>query len=366
MRKHHTAAIIATAFIAAFCFAIAPALAAENWATIVAKAKQEGAVAVHGAPGRAYIPALHDAFEHAYPGIKVNYSGESGSVSVAKTLRERQAGIYTWDIWIGGTDSALSRLRPAGFFDPLRPDLRPQTIAKDKWQGGFEAGWADNAKKLYYCFDGTAEDAVKVNWDYVKRSDFTSLADLESPKLAGKIVWHDPRVRGTGNGTSETLLHNLGEAGLIKVYKNNVVYSRNAEQIAEWVVRGRYPIGIGLDEDALETFQKQGIGKNVKTLPDSYYKIQQISPGFGCVGLVDHAPHRYAAMVYLNWLLSKPGQEAWSKIPRNSRRTDVPPSLPGLQAKPGVKYFNGEQEKYLAERKHLIAVAQKVIGGLSR
>lgn len=365
MSDKRIAAVIATTVIAASCFAIAPALAAESWASIVAKANKEGVVAVHGAPGRSYETALETAFQKSHPHIKVAFAGGSGRVAVPKVLREREAGLYNWDVWIGGSGSALSRLRPAGFFDPLRPILRAKTIANNKWNGGFDAGWADNAKKLLYCFDGTTEDAVKVNWDYVKRSQLTSLADLESPKFAGKIVWHDPRVRGTGNGTSETLLHNIGEAGLIKLYKNHVVYSRNAEQIAEWVVRGRYPIGIGLDEDALVRFQRQGIGKNVRALPNSYYKIQQLSPGYGCVGLVNHAPHEAAAAVYINWLLSRQGQEAWTKIPRGTRRTDVTPSMPALEAKPGVKYFNGEQETYAAERKHLIALAKKVIGGLS-
>jgi iron(III) transport system substrate-binding protein len=365
MHDKRTAVMIAIAWIAATCFMIEPACAADDWATIVAKAKQEGVVAVHGAPGRGYATALDDAFHKSYPDIKVAFAGESGGVSVPKILRERQAGLYNWDAWIGGADSALQRLRPVGFFDPLRPILRPETTADDKWTGGFESGWADTAKSLFYCFDGTTQDAVKVNWDVVTKTQLTSLADLETPKFAGKIVWHDPRVRGTGNGTSQTLLHNLGEAGLIKVYQNGVVYSRNSEQIAEWVVRGRYPVGIGLDEDALIRFQQEGIGKNVTPLPNSYYKVEQISPGFGCVGVVNHAPHKDAAIVYVNWLLSKAGQEAWTKIPRNSRRTDVAPSLPGLQAKPGVKYFNGEQEIYHAERKHLVELANKVIAASS-
>ena len=33
---------------------------------------------------------------------------------------------------------------------PLRPVLRPETTADDKWFGGFEAGWMDFEKKIYY------------------------------------------------------------------------------------------------------------------------------------------------------------------------------------------------------------------------
>lgn len=337
------------------------ASAMDDWATIVAKAKQEGIVVVHGAPGQSYNVALVDAFNKAYPDIKVQFSGASGSVEAAKALREREAGIYNWDVWVSGPTGALGTLKKIGFFQPLRPILRPDITADDKWTGGFDMGWMDTGKDLFYAFDGTVQNPVMVNWDVVKKSDLTSLADLEGPKFAGKIVWRDPRRGGSGNGTSQTLLHNLGEDGLIKLYKNHVVYTPNGHQLAEWVVRGRYPIGIGLEPNYLNEFQSQGLGKNVKPLPDSYYKIQQISVGFGAVGFVSKAPHPDAAIVYINWLLSKAGQEAWSKVPRNSRRADVPPTLAGLEPKPTVKYFMGQEESRNAERKHLMKVARDVI-----
>jgi ABC-type Fe3+ transport system substrate-binding protein len=100
---------------------------------------------------------------------------------------------------------------------------------------------------------------------------------------------------------------------------------------------------------------------HVKPLPDSYYKMQQISPGFGSIGLIDKAPHRYAAAVYVNWLLSKEGQEAWAKVPRNSRRTDVKPGDPALAPIAGVEYFNGQKEIYSKTRYRMQAIAKEVI-----
>lgn len=340
-----------------------PAFAMEDWATVVAKAKQEGIVVVHGAPGRSYNVALVDAFNKAYPDIKVQFSGASGSVEAAKALREREAGIYNWDVWVSGPTGALGSLKKAGFFQPLRPILRPDIVADDKWTGGFDMGWMDVGKNLFYAFDGTVQNPVMVNWDFVRTSDLTSLADLAGPKFAGKIVWRDPRTGGSGNGTSQTLLHNLGEAELIELYRNKVVYTPNGHQLAEWVVRGRYPIGIGLEPNYLNEFQSQGLGKNVKPLPDSFYKVQQISVGFGAVGFVSKAPHPDAAIVYINWLLSKAGQEAWSHVPRNSRRTDVPPTLAGLEPKPGVQYFMGQEESRSSERRNLMKVARDAING---
>jgi ABC-type Fe3+ transport system substrate-binding protein len=98
-------------------------------------------------------------------------------------------------------------------------------------------------------------------------------------------------------------------------------------------------------------------------VPDSLLPIQQISTGFGGVAFVDRAPHPNAAAVYINWLLSKAGGEAWSSLPRNSRRADVKPAFPALAPVPGRDYFIGQAEKNNEERVRLLQVAKDAIDG---
>jgi ABC-type Fe3+ transport system substrate-binding protein len=331
-----------------------------DWPAVMAKAKQEGVVVVKGAPGTNYRAALVTAFNAAHPDIKVQFSGGAGAAEIPKVIRERQAGIYAWDVWIGGPTGALGQLKDTGFFQPLESILRPEVKADDKWTGGFAAGWMDNDQTIFYAFDGTVQQTIQVNWDVVPRDSLRTLPDLLKPEFAGKIVWLDPRQTGTGNGTSQTILGNLGMDGLIALYKHNVVYTKNPQQIGEWVVRGRYPIGIGLEAQTLDSFQSQGVGTNVSPLPDDAYKMQQISVGFGGVGLVDRAPNIHAATVYINWLLSQAGQEAW---PRNSRRTDVAGAFPDYKPKPGKEYVIGQAEKFTEQRLQLLKVAQEAIDG---
>ena len=355
-------AIFALAAVAAMP-AMDSARAADNWNEVLAKAKQEGTVVVHGAPGATFRAVQVAAFNIDYPDIKVQFSGVAGAIEVPKVIRERKAGIYAWDVWIGGASGALGELKEMGFFQPLAAALQPEIMADDKWIGGFAGGWLDIEQKFYYAFDGTIQNPVMVNWDFVPQGSIKSLADLALPQFAGKIIWHDPRVTGTGNGTSQTLFHNLDLENLVKLYKNKVVYTANSQQLGEWVVRGRYPIGIGFDQQTLAEFQAQGLGKNIGPLPDEFYKTQQISVGFGGVGLVERAPHNNAAKVYINWLLSKSGQEAWVKVPRSSRRTDVVPVVPDLTPKPGVNYFIGQTEALGPERRNLMQVAKDAIDG---
>src|SRR3954465_12037284 len=119
------------------------AMAAEDWGALVAKAKQEGAVVVHGAPGKTYNAALVAAFNKSYPEIKVQFSGAANAVDMPKVLRERQAELYGWDVWISGPSTAVGVLKQAGFFDPLPSVLRPDITDDSKWINGFESGWMD-------------------------------------------------------------------------------------------------------------------------------------------------------------------------------------------------------------------------------
>ncbi|MGE5539502.1 MAG: ABC transporter substrate-binding protein [Gemmatimonas sp.] len=353
----------AVVLVAALTLVASAARAADDWNTVLANARKEGVVVVHGAPGKGYNTILVGAFSKAYPDIKVQFSGAAGSVEVPKVLRERQAGIYNWDVWVSGPTNALGLLKDSGFFQPLRPILRPEHMADDKWIGGFDAGWMDNEQALFYAFDGTVQNPVKVNWGVVSKEQFTSLADLAKPEFAGKIVFHDPRLTGTGNGSSQTLLHTVGLETLKAIWRNKVVYTINGHQIAEWVVRGRYPIGVGLEPNELNEFQAQGLGKNVLPAPDPYFKEQQTSVGFGAVGLVDRAPHPNAAAVYINWLLSEEAAKEWVKLPRGTRRTGVVSPFPELMPNPDSTYFFGQAEKFTAERTGLVRAAKETIDG---
>jgi iron(III) transport system substrate-binding protein len=333
----------------------------EDWKTVLAKAKKEGLVVVHGAPGKRYRKVFLNGFRDAYPDIKIKFSGASNRVDLPKLLRERKAKIYTWDLWISGSGTAVGKMKPRGIFQPLEQILTKETMNDKHWKSGFHDGWMDVEKKFFYSFDGSVQNPIQVNWDIMKKSQLTSIKDLIKPEFAGKIVWDEPRLGGSGNGASLTIFKNFGEEFLRKLYAQKIVFTSNRRQVAEWVVRGRYPIGIGLGENDLKVFTKQGLGLNIKPLPRSYYKIQQISPGFGSIGFIDKAPHRYAAAVYINWLLSKKGQALWAQVPRNSRRTDVEPGERRLAPLAGVTYFNGQKEIFYKTRSRMQTIAKEVI-----
>jgi iron(III) transport system substrate-binding protein len=335
----------------------------KEWEKVVAAAEKEGQVNIAGPPGDAFRDALTAVFNKAYPKMKVELLGGSGRDKVARILRERQAGLYNWDIYISGPTSALAAFKPVGAFEPFKPTLILPEVRNDShWVGGHDAGWADLEKKLYYVFGGTvASDNIYVNWDVVQPGEIKSALDLLNPKWAGKIAMQDPRIEG--KGLNDILVFSLayGEEFVKKLLRDQkVVYTNDRRQLVEWVVRGRYPVSVGLNEYFLVLFQEKGVGKNVTDVKDPKTALYWSSGSSG-IGLFNRAPHPNAARLYINWLFSKEGQVEWTKTQTNSRRIDVPPYDPKTVMKPGQTYHNTQAEDMIPQRRRIQELAGELI-----
>lgn len=335
----------------------------KEWDSVLAAAEKEGEVNLAGPPGDAFREAMVAGFAKLHPNIKVELLGGRGGEKVARILRERQAGVYGWDLYISGPTSALTAFKPAGALDPLKPALILPEVKNDKeWIGGFDAGWADNEKKFFYVFGGTlAGDNIYVNRDLVAANDIRSAPDLLNPKWKGKIVIQDPRVEGKGLTDMLVISLAYGEDLPRKLLRDQKpVITNDRRQLVEWLVRGRYPIALGLNEYVLVNFQKKGVGKNIAAVEDAKTIVYWASGSSG-MALFNHAPHPNAAKVYMNWLLSRSGQLDWVKTRTNSRRVDVPPSEPVSAMKPGRSYHNVQSEDMTAQRRRIQRMAKELL-----
>jgi iron(III) transport system substrate-binding protein len=349
---------------------LAPAVAAhaqadwqKEWEATVAAAEKEGEVSLAGPPGDSFREALVAGFAKHYPKIKVELLGGSGGEKVARILRERQAGVYGWDLYISGPTSGLSAFKPVGALDPLKPALILPEAKNDKeWIGGFDAGWADGEKKFFYVFGGTlAGDNIYVNRDVITANDIRSAQDLLDPKWTGKIVIQDPRVEGKGLTDMLVISLAYGEDIARKLLRDRkLVITHDRRQLVEWLVRGRYPIAMGLNEYVLVSFQKKGVGRNISAVEDPKTGIYWASGSSG-IALFNRAPHPNAAKIYINWLLSRSGQLDWVKTVTNSRRVDVPPAEPSSAMKPGRSYHNVQAEDMAVQRRRIQQLAKELL-----
>ena len=331
-----------------------------EWDQVVAAAKKEGKVAINTFTGQGYGRVLK-LFAQAYPDIKVDHTNLEPVDFSPRVINERKAGVYTWDVATMPTTTALQVLKPAGVWDPVRPAIVAPDAKNDaSWRGGFETGFLDKDKRLAYAFTLVRAVGVFVNVDRVKDGELKSFQDLLAPKWKGKIAIADPRVIGSTFWPLTIARLKLGD-GIMKqlLIEQEPVLSRDRNQLTEFMVRGRFPIAIGLNALALQDFQGHGVGKNVKTilLPEMDYQ----SSG-SAVWLLNRAPHPNAAKVFINWLLTKEAQTAWAKeLQTNSRLAGVEPGDPHTVVPAGLTLTQIDSEDLLAEMVKTQDLAKQLI-----
>ena len=132
--------------------------------------------------------------------------------------------------------------------------------------------------------------------------------------------------------------------------------------LTESVVRGRYPIMMGVNAANIETFRAEGLAGNLKPLAVDSPGGSTLSGGFGHVMLINKAPHPNAAKLFANWVLSKEGQQAYVDATNlKSRRADVTGGPTELIPLPGVKYANNNNEDFSEFKAKATEIAKSIL-----
>ncbi len=81
----------------------------QDWEKSVAAAEKEGEVTIYG-QSRAGVGKALLAFKDAYPKIKINFVGGSGSDLAKKVMAEKRASKHLVDLSVGGGGTMVPRL----------------------------------------------------------------------------------------------------------------------------------------------------------------------------------------------------------------------------------------------------------------
>jgi len=334
-----------------------------DWDKVVAAAKSEGSVTVNTFPGSANQAALA-TFGQAYPEIKLEQTTLVSSGLAPRILQERQAGIFTWDVIHQPTTTSLQVLKPAGVLDPIKPAItRPDVLDDKVWRDGFGAGLKlTNDGELCYQSTLVRAQNLMLDTEQVGPTDIKSAQDLLDPKWKGRIVCTDTRISGSTFYPFTLARLKYGDEWMKRfLVDQEPVIINDGAQIAQLLAHGNYPIAIGAIWAVMQDFQKQGIALNIKqsVLPD----LDSGGPSTnGTLWLVNKAPHPNAARVYINWFLSREGQENWTSLTTdNSRRLDVTPKDPTTVMPEGLMLANLNEEKYLPEIAKTQELAKQLI-----
>jgi ABC-type Fe3+ transport system substrate-binding protein len=307
---------------------------------LVAAAKREGKLSVVTTIGEGYRAGI-SAFEEAYPGIVIDHTNLNSSQFTPRAVQEYQSGVYAYDVQANTFGPSTIPLIKEGVITPVRAVIDDPALTADSvWQEGFDAGFVDDEKKWIYRAFVNRSQSLYVNTDMVAEGEIKKIEDLLNPKWKGKIVSSDPRAVGAGWWPATVMRLALNDDTIIKrlCKDQDVLLLRNNRQSTEAMVRGTHAIGLGAVYDVvLQEFLSEGLAKNIKEIQlDNVNYVTDSSN----ISLFAKAPNPNAAKLFIHWLLSKEGGEAWSKLSlTNSRRTDVPAAYPDLAPTPGIKYL---------------------------
>ena len=290
-----------------------------EWDKLVDAAKKDGKVTLSIPASAEMRKQLEDQFKKRY-GIEIEVFTARGSAGVRRMADEFKAGVRYFDLHVGGSSSIVSGMLDEGILDPIEPWLAlPEVKDPNQWWGGHL--WVDNAKRFVYMFQAYLPESIWYNTDLVKPNEIRSFDDFLNPKWKGKIGYLDPRTPGGGDSSWSFMWQVKGEEYLKKLAAQDLYLGRDQRLLAESLAKGRVAVMIGNTYYSYVPFLKAGLPiKALPTLKEGNYG----TGGSGNLAIIKTPAHPNSTKVFVNWLLSREGQEVVSRaLGQATRRLDV-------------------------------------------
>jgi iron(III) transport system substrate-binding protein len=290
-----------------------------EWERLIEAARKEGKVTISVPASAETKKQLEENFKKRY-GIEVETFTARGSAGVRRMADEFKAGVRHFDLHIGGSSSIISGMLDEGIIDPIEPWLvLPEVKDPKRWWGGHL--WVDRAQRFIYMFQAYLSESIWYNTDRVKPSEIRSLDDLLNPKWKGKIGFLDPRTPGGGDSNWSFMWQVKGEEYLRKLAAQDLFLGRDQRVLSDSLAKGRVAVMIGNTYYSYMPFLKAGLP--IKPLPIPKEGTFGTG-GSGNLAVLKAPAHPNSARVFVNWLLSRDGQEVLSKaLGQATRRLDV-------------------------------------------
>lgn len=311
-----------------------------EWDKTLSLAKKERQLKVYTSLEPSVVKPLLEDFKSKF-GIESEYLAGRGPEVIPKLFSERRAGLFTVDIYIGGTDPILYMLKPAGVLVPLKSVLfLPEVLDTKLWYKD-TLPWVDREKTYILQTKGGPEPGeVVINSTLIKKGELTSYHDLLQPKYKGKLNFTDPTISGRGNKWFGAVLFFKGlDLDYMKALAaQEPMLIRDKRLQIEWVAKGKHLAAMLPNSPQYREFLEAGATLDYLRLKESKLVLGGGSSG---VSLIENPPHPQTTRLFLNWFLSKEGQTVFSRFFNyQSFRVDVPVDhLPSDQVRvPGVEY----------------------------
>jgi ABC-type Fe3+ transport system substrate-binding protein len=320
------ASIFCTALVVSLLLAAGMAQAAEakrpaEWDKAIDTARKEGKIVLAIPPSTELRKEMEAVLRQKF-GLDAELVPASGPKNASRIAAEQKAGVHYFDAIICGTGTAQG-LTHNGMLESMEPFwILPEIKDPGQWWGGHI--WEDNVstnKFLYSFLADVSTHGIWYNTSLAKPEELRSFDDYLNSKWKGKIGFSDPRVPSSGQSIWSFMWELKGEEFLKKLVHQDLFITRDLRQLADALAKGKVSIAFGLGRSQADPFVSAGLP--LKPVPAPKEGLPA-SNSFGVVGIVKNPPHANATKVFINWLLSREGQEWYGKIMENgSRRLDV-------------------------------------------
>jgi len=266
-------------------------------------AKREGQLTFYNS--HTWFRTFVKDFEKKYPFIKVAEWRNDSKNIIRRVMEEFKAGRFLVDV-VETTPEVMGVSRNDGVFQEFNsPEARyyPDDV-KAKGKNG-----------LYYLGDRETYNSLGFNTQLIAPADAPrAMRDLLDPKWKGKMA-----IAGTSTGVRwiGNILDTLGRSFLDRFAEQEVrVQDMAAAALAGLVVSGEVPLSPTIF-DANVTVAKQ------KGAPIEWRPLEPVVTTVGYSGLTVKAPNPHAALLFLDYLHSKEGQQGIMKGGLWSPREDI-------------------------------------------
>src|ERR1041384_3116296 len=289
---------------------------------LVDGAKKEGKVNFYtGLIVDQVVRPVKDAFEKEYPFLQVEFFRGNSERVAQRVLTEYQAKRYEVDVV--SSSAATTMVQKAGYIQPFFTPHFAEYPPELKDPKGF---WGST--NVYFMTLGYNTRNVKPN-ELPKTYD-----DLLNPRWKGQMMWSTSRGSGAPQFIGNifvTMGQEAGKTYMQKLKQQNIAKSTaSARQILDLVIAGEYPI-------AIQIFNHHAYISKSAGAPVDWQPLEPVTATNNTIGLAKNAPHPHAAMLFLDFVLSKKGQ----KVIQLTNYLPAHPEVPALQAdlKPGGGRF---------------------------
>ena len=244
-------------------------------------------------------------FEKKYPFVKANVWRSDSKALLKRLSEELTAGRYIGDVVETSPEYMFLMVREKMLQEHLSPEMSAyDDEAKVKGKTGVY-GWPNREIYISLGFNSKlipAADAPK------------SIKDYLDPRWKGKMS-----IAGTTTGLQwiGALLDMMGREFLEKLSAQEInVQNISGAALSGLVASGEVPLSPTIFNSNVFTHKQKGA-------PVEWRPVDPVIAGVGISGMVVNAPHPHAALLFLDYLHSKFGQEVAMKGGLSSPRNDI-------------------------------------------